>query len=397
MKWISLWLAILVILGAFSFKAEKGGKEKDGAGSEVAVSVASEETQEVNIVFPAEVETGSEKLYPAVATVNGEQQMGYINVKGEMVLAPNYAGANPFYEGLAVVWEPRIEGNTEGSYYINAKGEKQFGTEFWDATEFNEGRAAVRGKDDKWRVIDIENNKVYLLDERTNWIWGGYNDGMICVRNKDDEYGYCNEYGELVIPFGYRMAEPFNSGLAVVTRLEDDRILYIDKTGKIVIKTEADTDDPLVHFDNYEFSEGLAYVGDGYINKKGDYAIRFDWGLKDGGGRPFYEGVALVYTNEKLYFINKNGEVVIDISQYSSAGDFINGMAWISDGFGFGFINKKGEVVIEPGFYVPGDWPDENFFECQFTVDGFYQGIYMGKDDSWEGYIDTQGNIIYKD
>lgn len=61
---------------------------------------------------------------------------------------------------------------------------------------------------------------------------------VVVINNR---YGYINKKGDLVIPFNYDKAKPFENGFAYVEK--NGKSGYIDKNGKIVVPLEYDIDE----------------------------------------------------------------------------------------------------------------------------------------------------------
>ncbi|MGN6568847.1 MAG: WG repeat-containing protein, partial [Flavipsychrobacter sp.] len=169
----------------------------------------------------------------------------------------------------------------------------------------------------------------------------GFSYKLIPVK-ETSEWGYIDSKGATKIPFNYQMAYPFSEGLAQVTD-ENGKVGYINEYGTYVIK-------PQYKSGTY-FSEGQAFVvGDeGYpecIDKKGSVLFV----LKDIAIASVYsEGLAVVYTNGKYGFINKEGKIVIN-PQYDVADNFSEGLAAVAvieEGKEkYGFIDKEGKLII---------------------------------------------------
>ena len=81
-----------------------------------------------------------------------------------------------------------------------------------------------------------------------------YKEGMGCVMNDEELYGYLDLDGNQVIPCQFVYAYWFSEGLAAVAIREDysRKYGYIDKTGKIVI--------PCQWENAYSFEHGIAKV-----------------------------------------------------------------------------------------------------------------------------------------
>lgn len=85
----------------------------------------------------------------------------------------------------------------------------------------------------------------------------------------------------------------------------------------------------------------------GFVDKEGKKVIRcrFDWASLNG----FQEGLCLVARRKgyeiKLGFINENGKMLIDCSQYDYARDFKHGYAPVQKDGLWGLIDKTGKEV----------------------------------------------------
>ena len=177
---------------------------------------------------------------------------------------------------------------------------------------------------------------------------GVFSDGMLMIAGPSEllqntPYGYLGATGKLAIPPRFERASDFHEGLAYVEEKMwlEGPIGFIDKTGRLVIPLRRQADEP-------RFSEGLAAVG------------------LDGG----------------YGFIDQTGKTVIE-PQFSYAGDFSEGLAWVHTRDGKeGFIDKAGQFVIGPGDYGLTD--ASNFSEGLAAV-----RIHRGK----FGYIDKAGRV----
>lgn len=206
-------------------------------------------------------------------------------------------------------------------------------------------------------------------------------------------YGFLNTKGEVVIPLKYSSVSAFSDGLARVSI--NNKWGYLDSKGEIVISAIYDY---ATDFINGTASVSLTDTIEGkfqkrffIINKKGkqisetfDYlgwrdrkeemlilAKRGDkWGFVNGLGKikiPFiydayhkhraYENASTdhftaICQNGKWGFIDTSsseGKIIVP-PQYVAVGDFLFGMAWVSDGRKFSFIDKTGTIVC--GGYV---------------------------------------------
>lgn len=175
-----------------------------------------------------------------------------------------------------------------------------------------------------------------------------FSEGFADVRDDDGWFYYIDETGK-VLPTDtkFRFSEPFSEGLAAVQgELSDDKIGFIDRTGRMVIE-------PL--FDRFSgkpvgsFHDGIAMVrlngGVGFINRTGEFIIlpRFD------DASPFTEGLAMVILYRKAGFIDSSGKFII-VPRYEMASGFSDGLASVMSDGRWGFVDKTGRFVIEPKY-----------------------------------------------
>lgn len=183
------------------------------------------------------------------------------------------------------------------------------------------------------------------------------------------EFGFIDESGELVIPFGYEHAYSFYEGLAAVRK--GGKSGFIDVDGNVVIDFQFDC--------AVGFSEGVASVlkGDrcGYIDKSGEFIIQPEYK----GASSFVNGLAAVALEDKIGYIDRRGELVIDYL-YDSYSYISEGLINVKKDKKWGYINSQGEVVI-----------DFIFMAAEPFVDGYARVEFAGKRAA---IIDKSGEIV---
>jgi hypothetical protein len=188
-------------------------------------------------------------------------KFGFIDTRGNPVIAYQYDDALPFSEGLA----PVLVGDKVG--YIDRRGQMVVDPQYDSAFDFSEGLAAVTV--------------------------GGLT-------------GYINHRGELVIPPQFDAARKFSGGLAAVKSGNNEA--YIDPTGAIII-------DALEFTDAHDFSEGLAAVkiGEryGYIDSTGAAVIPAQFTQAG----DFQQGVAVVGTADLWGVIRPDGAWLVQVEK----------------------------------------------------------------------------------
>jgi hypothetical protein len=293
-------------------------------------------------------QTDPPELFPIIQ--NGK--VGYINRKGEVVVAPQFALGFPFSEGLAVVCV-----DADGKCgFIDQTGKIVIPTEFKQAMRFSEGLAAIKVAD-----------KIGFIDQT----------GRIVIAPQFSSRGVFEMY-------------IFSEGLAQA-RIED-KIGFIDKTGKFAIPTQFDDAAP--------FFDGLAAVTlnkkFGFIGKDGKFVIDSQF---DGAG-PFVNGLAAVKVGEKFGYVDKTGKIVIS-PQFDRAFPFSEeGLALVVIDEKIGFINRSGTYAIGPqfnsgGWFSPVPWEFAFFLTPEIGRVSFSEGLAPVKNEHGKiGYVNTTGKIV---
>ncbi|MEO7098594.1 MAG: WG repeat-containing protein [Luteolibacter sp.] len=235
-----------------------------------------------------------------------ELSYGYVNPRGEEVIPLHFQDARPFSEGFAAVKQA-------GKWrFIDINGNFTIKENFDDAQSFSEGLAAVKLEETDWGFIDTK-GKLVIPFAHSSWFkfsdglsaagtlgtpgalinrkgevsvtfrsgaipTGAFSEGLITLSGGIDKKsgqtlrGFGDKEGNIVIPLKYEGAYDFHEGLAAVRK--DGKYGFIDKNGDlriphIFIITEGEfLQAPPV------FSEGLAFVKGGYIDKQGEWVLR---------------------------------------------------------------------------------------------------------------------------
>lgn len=288
-------------------------------------------------------------LYPV--EINGKY--GYINKSGKVIIKPQYDNANDFSEGLAAI----KVGINWG--YINRAGKIIIKPKFHIANDFHEGLAAV-----------------------------GYEKYQSSVVTKT--VGYINKQGKFIIkpeslgPYIY----DFKDGLVAI--LSDSLMCaFKDKSGKVVLNPRKLGYTNIFDGSCIEFSEGLLPVeynnGYGYINKQGKLVIKTQAYLPEELEDDFIPlgsfsyGIAAIQIGQKLVFIDKTGKVVNN-SPLETTEEYSDGLTDKYINGKYGYADITGKIVIKPQF---------NYAEP------FNHGLARVVIGKKHGYIDKTGRFIW--
>lgn len=321
----------------------------------------------------------------------------------------------PEEEPLFLIWDGR---GKEG--FMDARGNVVIAPRFDDVTHFREGMAAV-AVGDKWGYIDRTGKLV--IPPRWKEV-ASFSDGVAAVVDNYHIYAHSSlDYPITIKPCGYidktgrYVIEPsverrmeqcpsFVGGLAPVCfsailksffpDFADAGLCgYLDKRGGWAIKPQFVRDSQSVLPSN--FSEGLTPVGlRGSRDPateiwKGDYAYIDETGaavfeLK--GYRqayPFREGRARVVLGvDSTGFIDRTGRLLFKF-ETDEVGDFSAGRALVRDPRTkrYGYIDKRGKWAIPPNYARASPFSDGLASVCM-------------EEQSRCAYIDTRGRVVIK-
>ncbi|WP_019518684.1 WG repeat-containing protein [Faucicola boevrei] len=233
---------------------------------------------------------------------------GFVNRQGKLVIPAIFEEANPFSEGLALVYKK------DQPMFIDKTGKVAIAlTDFDEVHDFSEGYA-VSKKDGKWGYLDKKGN--FAIEPTYDDAYG-FSEGLALVL-KDGKYGFINPKNQTVIPFEYDETSHF---------FYEDGLIYAKKGEKY-----------------------------GIINKKNQVILPFDYDYVD--EELFYEDLVLVAKIQgvddmgepkyKYGFANRKGKIVIPL-KYDSISNFADGYATIikenGDDYQEIFIDTKGNVI----------------------------------------------------
>lgn len=303
--------------------------------------------------------------------VKMDSKWGYINMKGNYVINPQFAEANLFYDDLALVKED----GPDGKYgYIDKEGQYVIKPQYKFATSFNEGLAWVTSTLSHPRLINKKGEIITELKSAT-YVYT-FNDGLAAFSNDKNLYGFVNKSGEVVITPQFHNVGYFSEGLCAVANEKGD-VGFIDKSGKIVINYQFGG---TILLESYAFHEDLCLIlgkNDKYgiINKNGEFVIN-----------PQYEylhdnlnGLFGFRLDNKLGWIDKTGKIIIN-PQFEDYSQFVyNGLAPILSGKNYGYIDKKGIFKINPQF--------ESAYPFIGTIAAIKSGAKFG-------FIDSDGKFV---
>lgn len=286
----------------------------------------------------------------------------------------------PFREGLA-----RIKfGDKYG--YIDIDGNIAIAPQYYNAGNFSNNRAWVKNNEGKYGYIDNNGNMVtkFIYDIVNDFSEDRASVGLL-INNKA-KFGFIDNEGNYIIEPAYSKVTAYSQGLASVQN--NNTCFIVNKDGEFISKHEN-----VSYFSGY--IDSVAYMKimvDDYkteetlININGDVIIN----LSNVTNHGISEDLIKTSKNNEVMFINYSGEEIVQSNQeleYENL--FSEGMLVISKTMStsqstndklYGYMNKLGSIIIEPKY----------LYACDFT-----EGLAVVKDKNNKfGYIDMQGNYV---
>lgn len=329
-----------------------------------------------------------------------DMQVGFYDTKGKLVIPLLYDDASGFKDGLA--WVSR-----NGKYgFIDKTGKVVIPLEYDRISQFHNGLAQV-SKNGKYGFIDksgtlvITGTEPYIINE----YWDGITNIELNLK-----YGFMDRNGKVIVPCEYDETSPFNDGMALVAKGEDElynpsedpesydyivltnkKFGYVNTAGKLVV--------PLKYDYAKQFINGFGIVGIGgsgasiyymngklgYVNTSGKEIVpcKYDYVcyFREGMGRVSVDGTGDMgnYQDGKWGFVNEKGEEAVPC-KYDEAWDFCEGLAKVGLNGKYGYVDKSGKEV------VPCIYDD--------VLDEFKDGMAIVMKDGKMGFIDATGREV---
>lgn len=93
----------------------------------------------------------------------------------------------------------------------------------------------------------------------------------------------------------------------------------------------------------YQDHEDVEKVRYGFVNSKGKLVIPTVYELAG----EFYDDLALVKKNDKMFFIKPDGKLAFDVSDFDNVYGFSESLVLVEKDGNYGFIDKTGKIAIE--------------------------------------------------
>ncbi len=341
--------------------------------------------------------------------VREKNKVGYINLKGEYAIQPEFTNGKSFSEGYAGA----TMGNLWG--FIDNSGEWVIEPQFEKVKYFRSGHVLVL-KNDNWIYIDRSGK---ILKTPYSDKYYDFQEGGVAFYRTGDLVGLIDTTGAIIIKPKFLKIQRFVNGRARVRGLHHEKFGMINTKGDTIINLEYDKlgdyhekgvwakkdgSDGIIRDGVFKPVEGAKHIWDftdgsdyapakrrskvGFINTKGEWVIEPAYSE----AKAFNQGLAPVRIGQKWGLINELGKLVLpcrfdDINPY---GD--NGLAAFQLKEKWGFMNLKCAAAIPPKYQITPSLPigfTEYIYSSGFAF-GLARVKYKGK---W-GFLNKQGELL---
>lgn len=163
-----------------------------------------------------------------------------INEQGAVLTKRAYPFIANMHEGRAIFYDENPNQTNDSPSllygYLDASGNEVIRAQFASANDFQQGKAVVQIKDQEYALIDRNGNRLATYPYA---YVGPLGDGLLAFQKESSgKYGYIDERGNIRIQPKFTSAFAFNDGQAIVNTAEDYKSNYgvINMLGSFVIQ-----------------------------------------------------------------------------------------------------------------------------------------------------------------
>ncbi len=312
-------------------------------------------------------------------------KLGYLNLKGEIVIDFIFSEAEYFYEpGLAIVKQ------NSGYGLIDTLGNLKLSC-IYDEIDFSrENKIAVVRKTNKWafyfptseKLTNFEFDKIHESSTNIpekghyNTIRDVFFNNKLALVEKNNQYALINENLEVIVSYGtYDIIKPMNCyGYSIV--IKNNKYGVLDKNGilKVLIQNDLISTKPARSYGN-DYTTFLVERNGKYqiLNNSAELEINKTFERIDKLSNNYY----LAYQNDSIFLINDNGEIVAN--EYSGYYDF-------NKGFIVRKNDKMGAISYKNNIILPFEYDSVYYPRLEKHLYASKNGLF--------GVIDFEGKVI---
>jgi hypothetical protein len=316
---------------------------------------------------------------------------GYIDLKGNYVIQPQFFVANDFSEGLAAVLPLRAADND---------CDKPVAVDENDDNIIS--RRSYSRVLSRLLNVDADNGIYYDQHEYEKMLMDSIRmaDSLSRIAMLSHRlYGYIDASGNMVLPAIYEVALPFHNGRAYV--LYRGKWGVINKKGEWIFAPVLEWPDQLAEIRTDYGNDGMQFYSYNYFEGQNFSLSKNASSDENSPVYVFNEGIGAIYKYNHFGFIDSTGKIIAS-PVYDEVRPFMNGMAAVRHGNYWGYIDKTGKEVIPLRFNFAMSFTPEGL---ALASSGLKTGIdneeanameYENDELEYFGYLDKKGNWAIK-
>ena len=285
------------------------------------------------------------------ATVIDSEGFKVIDESGKVITQKAYSIISDYQEGRAVA----ANTNEQGEYlygYLNRRGNEVIALSYESASNFINGKALVKMKAGNYALIDLTGK---VLKSYPYEMVDDYGEGMLAFRKSNDgKWGYIDESGKVIIEPRFTGTQSFSEGKAIVN--VENNYGLIDRQGKFIIKPNYTS---LLNLEENRYALGKSQDPEKpYLFPK--YAIadsngQIYTGFIFNGVSTYKDGIASAFNDEFTFFVDKNGRRVEFLPKVSGSGSLTFDKSLIKGDIDLRilYFDKKGKLVWKQNTVIP--------------------------------------------
>lgn len=243
--------------------------------------------------------------------VQEDGKYGAVNHNLELVIPCIYDELNPQY----TTQFGDIEFDGRIYFYATLDGKQGIidhnGTEIipfsYDAISRMDQYIASVQKGDYWGFVNFHGEEItnFIYDTSSTF----QKEGVAVVR-KDELYGLINWRGEEILPCAYQYLSVDSFSYMIYATETDgtSKNFYLDQNGNLVDKTEQ----KIVYEKAFNWTQDMSTRLWGCVNQNGEQVIPYLYTQAN----DFSDGLALVYSDQRYYYIDETGAEIISLDSY---------------------------------------------------------------------------------
>lgn len=325
------------------------------------------------------------------------------DIKGkELFSSSDYEITDNYSENFFIV-EKELENGLSVMGFIDKNGKETIEPIYEKVFNFKHGKAVAKLHDSNYVFINKRGETIEELDY--NYVLPSHRGDEYLVVNDENEYGYLDKNGDIIIKPQFTIGSFFEDGYARVTSSDiesEDRLWgIIDRKGEYIIQPEYTNivylgeDLFAVSKDKFISTGSTNFTEQAIITKKDKLLTDYDYYNIGGSEGKFQNGMISVYDGKKTYILDREGNRIQGIPEINGDADikFDGNIVEVLVDNRLFYYNTKSELVwTEDNSFIldNGGLVEEKKYLSNNEIKIFYPEIKKLKDKKIEDKINQE-------